>query len=120
MPTPGRLEVVVKFSEMPSEVTTDKSGWKHFVLDCGGKLLKVGMRPKNWAKVEKAVADWPQWVAALSGQLQLDVEGLSLPEASVQVFERKSKDTPVEKALERVAEPSGQAGPFPMKTGLLR
>lgn len=86
--------MVVKFSEMPSEVTTDKNGWKHFVLDCGGKLLRVGMRPKNWTKVEKAVVDWPQWVAALGGQLQVDAEGLSLPEANVQVFERKSK--PVE------------------------
>lgn len=49
------------------------------------------MRPKNWTKVEKAVTDWPQWVAALGGQLQLDADGLSIPEASVQVFERKTK-----------------------------
>lgn len=107
MPTSGRLEVVVKFSEMPSEVATDKNGWKHFVLDCGGKLLRVGMRPKNWVKVEKAAVDWPQWVAALGGQLQLDAEGLSLPEASVQVFERKSKAPPQDNlAVAGLGEPT--------------
>jgi hypothetical protein len=51
--------------------------------------------------------DWPQWVAALGGQLQLDAEGLSLPEASVQVFERKSKAPPQDNlAVAGLGEPT--------------
>lgn len=91
MATPGRIDVTLKFSELPAEVEVDAKGWRRFVLDCGGKLVRVGMRPKNWAKVEQAAKDWPQWVASLAGSIQLDAEGLAMPEANVQVFERKPK-----------------------------
>jgi len=94
MATPGRIDVTLKFSELPAEVEVDAKGWRRFVLDCGGKLVRVGMRPKNWAKVEQAAKDWPQWVASLAGSVQLDADGLAMPEANAQVFERKPKESP--------------------------
>ena len=91
MATPGRIDVTMKFSELPAEVEVDAKGWRRFVLDCGGKLVRVGMRPKNWAKVEQAAKDWPLWVVSLAGSIQLDSEGLAMPEANAQAFERKPK-----------------------------
>lgn len=91
MATPGRIDVTLKFSELPAEVEVDAKGWRRFVLDCGGKLVRVGMRPKNWAKVEQAAKDLPHWVVSLAGSIQLDAEGLAMPEANAQVFERKPK-----------------------------
>lgn len=88
----GRMDVTLKFSELPTEVAVDKNGWRRFELNCGGKLVKVGMRPKNWAKVEQAARDWPLWTATLAGTFQVDDKGaMTMPEANVQVFERKPK-----------------------------
>lgn len=96
MPTPAKLEVVIKFSELPADITTDKNGWKHFSLDCSGVAVSVVMRPKNWNKIDAATKNWPSWVAALAGNLRIDGPNqLSLPEAQVQVFERKIKPPPV-------------------------
>jgi hypothetical protein len=96
MPSPAKLEVVIKFSELPADITVDKNGWKHFSLDCSGVAVAVVMRPKNWNKIDTASKTWPAWVAALAGTLRVDGPNqLSLPEAQVQVFERKLKPVPV-------------------------
>lgn len=95
MPSPAKLEVLIKFSELPADITVDKNGWKHFSLDCSGVSVAVVMRPKNWNKIDAASKNWPAWVAALAGTLRVDGPNqLSLPEAQVQVFERKQKPAP--------------------------
>jgi len=104
----GRLEVVLKFGEMPTGVETDKNGWKSFEVECGGKVVKLRVRPKNWIKLEQAQKEWPQWVAAAGGLLEVVEGGLTMPEANIQVFERKLK------AAAAPAEPaSAPAGPPP-------
>jgi hypothetical protein len=90
MPTPGKLEVTIKINELPSEVTTDKNGWKGFKLDCGGRIVSVNLRPRMWGKIEEAAKQYPLWLAVISGQMgQQNGTGFALVEPAVQTFERK-------------------------------
>ena len=95
MTTPGKLEVSIKINQLPAEVTTTKAGWKEFTLDCGGRTVTVALRPRMWNKLTEAAANWPLWLAAISGQMGPSVgQGFVLVEPSVQVFERKTKEPP--------------------------
>jgi hypothetical protein len=90
MPTPGKLEVTIKINELPSEVTTDKNGWKGFKLDCGGRIVSVNLRPRMWGKIEEAAKQYPLWLAVISGQMGQQIgAGFALVEPAVQTFERK-------------------------------
>jgi len=103
----GRLEVVLKFGEIPTGVETDKNGWKSFEVECAGKVVRLRVRPKNWMKLEQAQKEWPQWVAAAGGVLDVVEGAMVMPEANIQVFERKLKvaAAPAEPAA-APAEPS--------------
>jgi hypothetical protein len=95
MSTPGKLEVVVKFSVLPTDVTTDANGSKSFTLTCDERTVQVTLRPKNFAKIEKALAEWPSWVAAINGGMgKADGTGFAIKDPIVQVFERKPKEAP--------------------------
>jgi len=92
VPTPGKLEITIKINELPTEVTTNKNGWKEFKLDCGGRIVSVALRPRMWTKIEEAAKQWPLWLAAITGQMGQSVgTGFVLVEPAVQVFERKAK-----------------------------
>jgi len=92
MPVPGKLELMIKLNALPTEVATDKNGWNAFVVDCAGCAVTVTMRPKVFAKLTDAAAKWPQWVAAIAGQMgPATPAGFVLLEPNVQVFEKKSK-----------------------------
>ena len=108
MPVPGKLEVSIKINQLPTEVTTNKNGWKEFKLDCGGRIVSVSLRPRMWGKIEQAAKDWPLWLAAISGQMGQSVgTGFVLAEPAVQVFERKAPPPPVSQ------EPGGEPPPIP-------
>jgi hypothetical protein len=93
MTIPGKLEVAIKINQLPTEVTTTKNGWKEFKLDCGGRTVIVALRPRMWNKLTEAAANWPLWLAAISGQMGQSIgQGFVLVEPSVQVFERKAKE----------------------------
>ena len=95
MTVTGKLELTIKFNFLPTEVTTDKkNGWKSFTLDCGGRAVRVTLRPKHWMKLEQAVKDWPMWVAALTGTMGNPTQGTGfiLNEPALQTFEKKGKD----------------------------
>ena len=102
MTVPGKLELTIKLNALSTEVTTDKKGWKVFVIDCAGRAVTVTMRPKVFAKLTDAAAKWPQWVAAIAGQMgPTTPAGFVLLEPNVQVFEKRSKaaaETPTETA----------------------
>ena len=102
MPIPGRLEVTVKFSQMPTEVQTDQNGWKTFILEAeGGMQVSVTLKPKVFRKLEEAQANYTSgWVAAASGKFgQVTAHGFVLGEPNLQVFERKPKAAANEKAV---------------------
>jgi hypothetical protein len=63
----GRLELTLKFSDLPKPMPV-KSGMK-IGIQTDSALVVATLPPKAWKKLEKAQAEWPQWVAALTGKL---------------------------------------------------
>jgi len=100
MALPAKLEVTLKFNQLPTEVTKDKNGWSLFTLDCGpGLLVHLHLRPKMFLKLEQAQKDWPQWVASVTGRVDaIDAQGFTLLEPGLQVFEKKAKEPVVHKS----------------------
>jgi hypothetical protein len=91
MPVPGKLEVTIKIDQLPTDVTTDKNGWKGFKLDCEGRTVEVLVRPRMWTKLEEAQKTFPLWVAAITGKMGAGIgTGFRLQEPAVQVFEKKA------------------------------
>ncbi|NVZ11664.1 ProQ/FinO family protein [Allochromatium humboldtianum] len=91
---PGRLELTVKFSEIPKPMPV-KSGMK-IGIQTESALVVATLPPKAWKKLEKAKADWPQWVASLTGKLgtRVGADGpdvVVLENPAIQVFEKKTK-----------------------------
>jgi hypothetical protein len=92
MPISGKLEVTIKINQLPTEVTIAQNGVKAFSLDCGDRRVTVSLRPKLFSKLEAAAAQYPEWVAALTGQMgPMTPEGFVLLEPNLQVFEKKPK-----------------------------
>ena len=91
--TLGKLELTIKINELPNNVETNKDNWKTFELDCDGRVVSVTVKPKIWKKLEDAVANYPQWVAAIGGKMgESTSNGFVLSEPSIQVFEKKPKE----------------------------
>jgi hypothetical protein len=54
--------------------------------------VSVTVKPKIWKNLEDAVANYSQWVAAISGKMDESTSNdFVLSEPSIQVFEKKSK-----------------------------
>jgi hypothetical protein len=91
MPTTGKLELTIKINELP-QAKTLQNGWQSFELDCDGRIVSVSVKPKVWKKLTEAQANFPMWVAAISGQMgQATADGFELEQPSIQVFEKKPK-----------------------------
>jgi hypothetical protein len=91
MPTGGKLEIIIKISELP-EVKTIENGLQHFELDCNGRIFSVTVKPKVWKKLTDAQTNWTMWVAAIAGQLgAMTPDGFVLEQPNIQVFEKKPK-----------------------------
>jgi hypothetical protein len=98
MPTPGKLELTIKINEFPGDVKTVENGWKQFDIDTGSQLVRITVKPKVFKKLETAQENYPQWVAAIAGQMGEKTDrGFVLKEPNIQVFERKPKE-PIEAA----------------------
>lgn len=90
----GRLELTLKFSDLPKPMPV-KSGMK-IGIRTDSALVVATLPPKAWKKLEKAQAEWPQWVAALTGKLgtRAGADGeavVVLEQPALQVFEKKAK-----------------------------
>ena len=91
--TTGKLELIIKINELPTDVQTNKDNWKTFELDCDGRVVSVTLKPKIWKKLEDAATNYPQWVAAFGGKMgESTPNGFVLSEPNIQVFERKPKE----------------------------
>lgn len=89
---PGRLELTVKFSELPQPLPV-QDGMK-IGIQTGDSIVTVILPPKVWRRLEQAAKDYPHWVAALSGALDHHAgEEIALKHPAVQVFEKKAKPT---------------------------
>jgi len=93
MANPAKLEITIKITELPTDVTIKKAnGWKEFTVECEGRSVAISLRPRAWNKLEEAQTKYPLWVAAITGQLgQQQGKKLELLEPSVQVFEKKAR-----------------------------
>ncbi len=99
---PGKLEITVKISQLPSPRVMD-DGCKAFDIDCDGQIVVVTVKPKVWRKLEEAQANYPMWIAAITGKMgQKGKNGFVLNEPAIQVFEKKPKE---------VKEPPGPPPP---------
>ena len=96
MAVTGKLEITIKINEFPSAKTVE-NGWKAFEIECNGQIVRVVVKPKIWKKLEDAQANFPQWVAAISGKVGESIAGggFVLAEPSIQVFEKKPKELAV-------------------------
>lgn len=114
MPVSGKLEVTIKINRLPTEVTTDKNGWKEFDVECGKRHARVSLRPRMWNKLEQASTTYPHWVAVITGVMGDDVQRATfkLLEPNMQVFEYTPKPAPSETPADvnpaKPAEPSGE------------
>ncbi|MBK1642699.1 hypothetical protein CKO12_12630 [Chromatium okenii] len=95
----GHLELTVKLTELPTPVVV-KAGMK-IGVQTETALVVTTLKPKAWKKLEKAQAEWPQWVASMTGKLGAQVNSndgtiVMLEDAAVQVFEKKAKVTAVD------------------------
>lgn len=95
MPIPGKLEVTLKVTEVPSDAATEANGWKSFVVIAEAVEVSVTVRPKVFAKLAEAPRTYESWVAAITGKMGRRTEkGFVLDDAAVQVFEKKVKPAP--------------------------
>jgi len=93
MTTTGKLELTIKITELPQNVSTVEHNWKAFELDCDQRIITVTVKPKVWKKLEDAQATFPLWVAAITGKMgAATAQGFVLEEVNVQVFEKKPKE----------------------------
>jgi len=44
--TKGKMEVVVKITELPDDVKTVDKGWKEYVVDTGAAIVTISVKPK--------------------------------------------------------------------------
>lgn len=93
MPILGKMELTIKINEFPADVKTVENGWKHFDVDTGDRIVAIAVKPKGFKKLEQAQETYPQWVAAIAGQMgEMTDKGFVLKEANIQVFEKKPKE----------------------------
>lgn len=93
MPTPGKLEITIKINQFPADARTVENGWREFDLDCDGRIVRVTVKPKVFRKLEDAQANFPMWVAAVTGKMGPPINGggFHLDQPAIQVFEKKPK-----------------------------
>ena len=100
---PGRLELTVKFSELPQPLRV-QDGLK-IGIQTGEGIVTAILPPKVWRTLERAAQTYPQWVAALSGSLDRFADGeIALKHPALQVFEKKARSE---------AEPAATSTPAP-------
>jgi hypothetical protein len=91
--TTGKLEVTIKINQFPATVKTGASGVKEFEVDTGSRKVTIALKPKLFTKLEKAQAEYPSWVAALTGKIgKLTESSFVLLEPNLQVFQLQPKE----------------------------
>lgn len=97
MAIPAKVDVTVKFSELPKARFGATS--VAFAVESEGRTILIEVGKKAWRKLETAVAEWPEWVCTVQGKMGTEIEGgFMLREAGLQVFEKKPKPPKAEPA----------------------
>ncbi len=92
IPVNGKLELTIKINSLPQ--ANKANGVCHFKVECDGRIVQIGLKQKQWTKLETANSTFAEWIAAISGKMgAITSDGFVIENANVQVFERKSKAT---------------------------
>ena len=112
MAIPGKLDVILKINQLP-QTKPASPGTVLFAVQTDGRVVIVEMKNKQWNTLKKAAENYPQWVAAITGQLGEAIEGgFRLENPSVQVFEKKAKPEAAAPTAP-TPEPAAPAAPEP-------
>jgi len=97
-PTMAKVEVTVKFSELPeAEPAENKKVKLHFIDDNDAKYSSL-INKKSWNKAIKRVEEIQEnngdWIGAVAGKLLVSTEDniLTIVDAGIQIFEKKKKE----------------------------
>ncbi len=91
MAIPGKLEVTLKINQLP-QAKPATAQTVAFAVDAEGQTVVVELKNKMWNNLKTAAETYPQWVAAITGQMGEAVAGgFRLANPAVQVFEKKPK-----------------------------
>jgi len=105
MAVDAKLEIILKFTTLPNAKPAGQGKQAFALKTPDGQFVTVEVGNKVWNKLLKAAADWPEWIAALSGAMgPRTAQGFPLINAGLQVFERKPK-APAEAAPPVDAKP---------------
>lgn len=86
------VEIVIKISEVPQAKIVENN-WREFTVDVFGKEIVIKVKPKVFAKLEKAPIDYPEWVAKITGTLgEKTHKGFILFEPVLAVFQKQVKN----------------------------
>ncbi len=103
MITLGKMDITIKITEIPKGIKTGTNGEKEFLIDAEGREITITVKSKVFKKLEEAQANFPQWVAAITGKMgQPTPNGFILENPGIQVFEKKQK--PQEPSSEQKVE----------------
>ena len=87
---PGRLELTVKFSELPRPLRV-QDGVK-IGVQTGMGIVTALLPVQVWRTLERAAQDYPRWGAVLSGALDRFADGeIALKHPTLRVFEKKAR-----------------------------
>jgi len=90
-PTQAKMELTLKIKELPN-AGTNASQHRHFTLLQGDKQVSVTVKPKVFKKLTDAAEKYPEWIAAISGEMgEITGNRITLEKPNIQVFERKPK-----------------------------
>ena len=91
MAVPGKLDVTLKINQRP-QAKPATAQTVLFAVQAEGQTVVVELKNKMWNSLKTAAETYPQWVAAITGQMGEAVAGgFRLVNPTVQVFEKKPK-----------------------------
>jgi hypothetical protein len=118
MAIPGKLDVTLKINQLP-QAKPAASGTMLFAVQAEGRTVIVEVKNKPWNTLKKAAEQYPQWVAAITGQMGEAIDGgFRLENPSLQVFEKKTKPDAAAPTAP-TPEPATPAVPAPEPSPLL-
>ena len=114
MAIPGKLDVTLKINQLPPAKPAS-SGTMLFAVQADGRAVIVEVKNKLWNTLKNAAEQYPQWVAAITGQMGEAIDGgFRLENPSLQVFEKKAKPAAAAKPTPNAPEPpAATAAPAP-------
>ncbi len=106
MAVPGKLDVTLKINQLP-QAQPATAQTVLFAVRAEGQTVVVELKNKAWNSLKTVAETYPQWVAAITGQMGEVIEGgFRLVNPAVQVFEKKAKPEPT-------AAPAPEPSPVP-------